>query len=290
MPWYIFSFICTFFIAAHLVTSKKILVFENALEFLAVLTTAQFVILFPIIPLIEIPSREAFALIIFQAIILTIGLLLQFSVLRKMPISTVAALNNLMPLFLFSYAVLILGESLTNSKMLGLFILVFGVYLIESSVKNISLKDVFLPLRKIFTSKLEQSLIIAIMLLAAVAMLDKLILSQGVTSLSLLFFSQLFLALSTFIVLWIVGRKEAVMRAYKTQGGWVLISALFKNIGNLAYFIAVSLTFVSLVLPFRQMASFVAVLVGGSIFREKNLFRKSLACLVMILGVILIIR
>ncbi len=285
MSWYLFAFICTIFIGIHLITSKRVLVFENGLEFLTVLATAQFVILIPIIPFVEIPPAEAFIFIFFQGLILAVGLFLQFSVLRKLPISTVAPLNNLMPLFLFSYAFFILGESLTNYKLFGLVILVSGAYLVDFSPK-----DFLQPIKKIFNSKYEQYLIIALMLLATVAMMDKLILTYKVSVISLLFFSQLFLAVSTFLILFIMEKKEGIKKAYSIKGSWVILTAFLKNLGNLAYFQAVSLTLVSLVLPFRQMASFFAALIGGSLFKEENLLRKSFACLIMILGVLLLIK
>jgi len=284
MPWYLFGFVCTFFIGLHLVTSKKILVFENALEFLTVLASAQFLVLLPIIPYVEIPSMEVFLLIIFQGILLTVGLLLQFTVLRKMPISTVATLGNLMPLFLFSFAFFMLGESLNDDKLTGLVILVFGAYMVDYAPG-----DILGPIKKVFSSKLEQFLLISIMLLASVAMLDKMILSEGISALSLLFFSQLCLAISTLSCLLIIEKKEGVKKAYTTKGTWVLLTAMLKNLGNLAYFHAVSLTYVSLVVPIRQLASFISAFIGGTIFKEKNLFRKSIACLIMIAGVILII-
>ena len=284
MPWYLFGFVCTFFIGLHLVTSKKILVFENALEFLTVLASAQFLVLLPIIPYVEIPSMEVFLLIIFQGILLTVGLLLQFTVLRKMPISTVATLGNLMPLFLFSFAFFMLGESLNDDKLTGLVILVFGAYMVDYAPG-----DILGPIKKVFSSKLEQFLLISIMLLASVAMLDKMILSEGISALSLLFFSQLCLAISTLSCLLIIEKKEGVKKAYTTKGTWVLLTAMLKNLGNLAYFQAVSLIYVSLVVPIRQLASFISAFIGGTIFKEKNLFRKSIACLIMIAGVILII-
>lgn len=285
MAWFIFGLTSTVFIGTHLVASKKILVFEDALKFLTVLATAQFVILFPIIPLIEIPDLEPFLMIIFQSIILTSGLLLQFNVLRKLPISTVAPLNNLMPLFLFSYAFFILGETLDQFQIVGLVILVAGAYLVEFSVK-----DFLTPLKKMLTSKMEQYLIIAVMVLAGVAMMDKLILSYQVSVLSLLFFSQLFLAGFSLLALFFIEGKEGVKKAYQTKGLWVLFTALLKTIGNLAYLKAVSLTYVSLVMPLRQLSSFFAALVGGKIFKEKFILRKSIACIIMILGILLIIQ
>lgn len=284
MPWYLFGFLSTFFIASYLVASKKILIFKNALEFLTVLASAQFLILIPLIPLVDIPSFEAIIFIIFQGFILTAGLFLQFEVLKKMPISTVAPLNNLLPLFLFSFAFFILGENLTQGKLVGLVITVVGAYFLDFSVK-----DFLGPIKRMFSSKWEQYLIMAIMLLASVALLDKLILSYKVSTVSLLFFSQLMLALITLITLFITEKWKGVKRAYTIKGGWVLFAAILKNLGNLAYFQAVSLTLVSLVMPLRQLSSFAAAIIGGTIFKEKNILKKSLACLIMVGGVILLI-
>lgn len=284
MGWLVFAITSAVFTGANVVASKKVLVFENALRFLTVLACAQFVVLLPLIPFISFPSIEAMGLIFFQSLILTTGLLLQFYVLRKLPISTVAPLNNLMPLFLYSYAFFILGENLSDVQIIGFVTLVAGAYLL-----NFSPKDILYPIKQAFRSKTEQWLIISLMILAAVAMMDKLIFSYGTSVITLLFLSQLFLAVNSLLALFLIERKKGVREAMSTKGGWVLLAASLKNLGNLAYLQAVSMAPVSLVLPFRQLASFVATIFGGTIFHEKNLKRKAFASIIMIGGVLLII-
>jgi drug/metabolite transporter (DMT)-like permease len=284
MSWIIFALISTTFIGANTVASKKILVFENALKFLTVLTVAQFVVLIPFIPFVRIPSIDATLIIFTQSVILTVGLLLQFEVLKKLPISTVAPLNNLMPLFLYSYAFFILGESLSQNQIIGFLILIIGAYLI-----NFSPKDILFPMKQIFKSKFEQWLIISIMILAVVAMMDKLIFFYRVDVLSLLFLSQLFLAINSLLVLLFTEREKGIVEAFSTKGLWVMFTAILKNVGNLAYLYAVSVAPVSLVLPFRQMSSFFAAVFGGTLFREKGLKRKAISSIIMVGGVLLII-
>lgn len=284
MTWFLFAVSSTFLLGTHLITSKKVLVFEDTFKFLTVLASAQFLVLLPLLPFISIPTSEAIFLIVTQSLILTIGLLLQFEVLRRLPISTVAPLNNLMPLFLYSYAFFILGETLTETQLNGFLVLVLGAYLI-----NYSPKDIFAPIKGFFRSKGEQWLFVSLMILAAVAMMDKLILSYGVNVISLLFFSQLLLALNTLVVLTLTQGTKSVVKAFNTKGGWVLVTAIIKNLGNLVYLQAVALAPVSLVLPFRQLASVVAGLGGGKIFKEKHLLRKGFASIIMVLGVLLIV-
>lgn len=284
MTWFIFAITSTVLLGAQVITSKRVLLFESGLKFLTVLASAQFLVLLPLIPFVSIPSSEAFILLAVQSLILTVGLMLQFEVLRKLPISTVAPLNNLMPLFLYSYAFFILEEKLTGNQLNGFLVLLLGAYLV-----NYSPKDIFEPVKKIFKSRETQWLLLSLMILAAVAMMDKLIFSYGVDVISLLFFSQLLLAINTLGALFLAEGKENVIKAYKTKGGWVLVTAVIKNLGNLAYLKAVSIAPVSLVIPFRQLASVVAAIVGGTIFKEKHLVRKGIASIIMVLGVLLII-
>lgn len=284
MSWIIFALISTTFIGANTIASKRILVFEDALKFLTVLSSAQFIVLIPFIPMIRIPDIDATVIIYVQSVILTIGLLLQFEVLKKLPVSTVAPLNNLMPLFLYSYAFFILGESLGQNQIIGFVILIIGAYLI-----NFSPKDILFPIKQIFKSKFEQWLIVSIMILAAVAMMDKLILFYRVDVLSLLFLSQLFLAINSLLVLLFTQREDGIKAAFSTKGIWVMLTAILKNVGNLAYLYAVSIAPVSLVLPFRQMSSFFAAVFGGTLLKEKGLKRKAFASIIMVAGVLLVI-
>ncbi|NTU69609.1 EamA family transporter [bacterium] len=258
--------------------------FENALKFLTVLSAAQFIVLIPFVPLIKVPNLDAILIIYTQSLILTVGLLLQFEVLKKLPVSTVAPLNNLMPLFLYSYAFFILGENLSQNQIIGFLVLIVGAYLI-----NFSPKDILFPIKQVFKSKLEQWLIISVMILAAVAMMDKLVFFYRVDVLSFLFLSQLFLAINSLLVLLFIERDKGIRDAFSTKGVWVLLTAILKNAGNLAYLYAVSIAPVSLVLPFRQMSSFFAAIFGGTIFKEKGLKTKAIASIIMISGVLLII-
>jgi len=46
---------------------------------------------------------------------------------------------------------------------------------------------------------------------------------------------------------------------------------------------------VSLVIPIKRMSTLISTVVGGELFGEEHLLRKSVACLVMIAGAYLII-
>ena len=52
---------------------------------------------------------------------------------------------------------------------------------------------------------------------------------------------------------------------------------------------AIQLAFAGLVIAVKRMSAFFVVLIGGELFHEKNLLRKSIACLIMLAGAGLIV-
>jgi len=58
---------------------------------------------------------------------------------------------------------------------------------------------------------------------------------------------------------------------------------------RLAQMQAIQLAYAGLVIAIKRMSAFFVVLIGGEIFHEKNLLRKSIACLIMIGGAALIV-
>jgi len=60
--------------------------------------------------------------------------------------------------------------------------------------------------------------------------------------------------------------------------------------GEWTYYLAAKIptAMISLVISIKRLSTFVTTLVGGEIYKEKNLFFKSIICLIMVIGVYLI--
>jgi uncharacterized membrane protein len=84
------------------------------------------------------------------------------------------------------------------------------------------------------------------------------------------------------------GGWRDIVHAYKTSGKWILGNAFFANLSNLAYFFAISMTFVSLVSPVKRLSTLFAVVLSGNFLKEKRVFHKALACCIMLAGVFVI--
>jgi uncharacterized membrane protein len=84
------------------------------------------------------------------------------------------------------------------------------------------------------------------------------------------------------------GGFKDILHAYRTSGKWILGNAVFANLSNLAYFFAISFTFVSLAAPVKKLSTLFTVVLSGRFFKEKRIFHKALACCIMLAGVFVI--
>ncbi len=296
MPWYIFGLLSAFFVGLRLVTTKKVLFREHSAEFLAVLAILNFILVFPLIFTIKLVSIKILGLIFINALVLTVAFLCEIKSFREFKISTVAPLFNLSPLFLIILAYIFLGEHLKLYQFLGILVLIIGAYLLEpirlnhnNNHNNKKRKNNNHPLANLFTSKHSFYLFSALVLLSIVALLDKVIL--GMTDIyTLIFYGRMFLALDSFILLCIFyDGVKGVKNGFSKAGIWIFIVALFMVLGDLSILKAMTLSYVSLVIPIRRLATLFAVLVGGKLFKEEKILRKSIACIIMIIGVVLIV-
>ncbi|MDY6777976.1 MAG: EamA family transporter, partial [Candidatus Nanohaloarchaea archaeon] len=70
---------------------------------------------------------------------------------------------------------------------------------------------------------------------------------------------------------------------------WVVVAAVFTTSYRLLQMKAFSLAMVSLVVPIKRLSTLLATVLGGELFGEEHLLRKSLGCVLMIAGAYLII-
>jgi uncharacterized membrane protein len=55
------------------------------------------------------------------------------------------------------------------------------------------------------------------------------------------------------------------------------------------YAISLPGVMISLVIPIKRLSALFSTVIGGELFHEKYLLRKSIACVVMIIGAVLIV-
>ncbi len=69
----------------------------------------------------------------------------------------------------------------------------------------------------------------------------------------------------------------------------ISITAVSGLLTTAFYYFAIKSAYISLVMPILLVSTLLTTIVGGEFFREKNIFYKSTACVIMVIGVLLII-
>ncbi|MBW2977265.1 DMT family transporter [Candidatus Woesearchaeota archaeon] len=264
------------------VFKKKILFKEHAMEFSTVLAIFSFVIVLFFIPFVNFNiNRNILGLIYVVSIISTAGLLLMNKAIRHLEISTVEPLMNFSPAFLVIFAYFLLGEKLGAWQLGGIGLLIFGAYILEM---DHNLKDFLSPFKKLLTSKYLFYILLVIIMYSFSAILDKMILTS-IDKFSYVFFVFGFRAINfIFLISIFYDGAKGIKHGVKNAGFPIAVVALLLLFSLMSYYSAVSIAFVSLVIPIKRLSTLFSTVIGGELFHDHSLKYKITACLVMIVG------
>ena len=285
MQWYIFAILTALLTAAAAIVEKKTLLKEHAMEFSAVLAVFNFFIVLVLLPFINLNfSLNMLALIYIASVLATIAFLFAAKAVRHMDISVVSPLMNFSPAIVVVLAFFILGERITYLQLFGILLLIAGSFVLEA--ENYNMKKIF---TRRFKSNYFYYIILALTLYSFCSILDKFILNT-VSPLTYIPIIHFFIALNFIVLISIFHNGfEGIKHGIKNAGKWIFLVAVLVTGYRLSQAQAVSMTYVSLVIPIKRMSAFFVTVVGGKIFHEKNLAKRTLACIIMLIGVFLVI-
>lgn len=285
MQWYIFAILAAVLTAASTIVEKKTLLKEHAMEFSAVLAIFNFLIALVLLPFINLNfSLNMLALIYIASVLATIAFLFVAKAVRHMDISIISPLLAFDPAVVVVLAFFILGERITYLQLSGILLLIVGSYVLEAENYN---------MKKIFTRKFKSNyfyyIILALTLYGFCSILDKFILNT-VSPLTFILIIHFFIALNFIVLISIFHNGfEGIKHGIKSAGKWIFFVAILVTSYRLLQVQAISMTYVSLVIPIKRMSNLFATVVGGKIFHEKNLAKRTIACIIMLVGAFLVI-
>ncbi len=285
MEWYLFATLAALLTAAFTIIEKKTLLKEHAMEFSAVLAIFNFLIALVLLPYINfnLPIKTL-GLMYLASIFGSIAFLFVAKAVRHMDVSIVSPLMTFSPAIVVVLAFFILGEKVTSLQLFGIILLIIGSYVLEA--ENHGTKKIF---TKTFKSNYFYYIFLALILYGFCSIFDKFIL-RTVSPLTYIPIIQFFIAINFIILICIFHNGfEGIKHGVKSAGKWIFLVAILVTSYRLAYTQAVSMTYVSLVIPIKRMSAFFATAVGGRVFHEKNLTQRILACVIMLIGAFLVI-
>lgn len=288
MEWYVFAIVAALAASISMICKKKALVKEHAMEFLTIHKLFELLIVLFLIPFMDFNiSWGMVGLIYLISIVGSVALLLVAKAYRHMDFSIVVPMYNLSPAFLVIMAFFILGEKLNLSQLLGVGLLIVGAYAVELDPKSMNLKKPFIEMWK---SKYLHFLFLALILLSLAVVGEKYVLGKNVTPFTLLFLGYLFTFVNIFVLLSIFHDGwRGITHGIKTAGAWIFSVAFFATIANLAYLYAISVAYVSLVVPVVRLSSLFATIASGKLFHEENVFYRVISCIIMLFGAYMVI-
>ena len=278
--WILYTLIYAIFIGFFQCAKKKAVEKNSIYEVLAIFSTISFI-------LVSFTRENVFnigfmslLIILFKAIVIVIAWILSFNAIQKMTISLYSVINLSIIVFSILMSVIFLGEQLTVLLIMGTIIIILGLFLVNkvSNTKN----------EKETNLKMILILLASCLLNSISGIIDKQIL-KDINPTQLQFWFLLFLTICYWIIL-LYRNKKIDFKSIK-KNYWILIAAICLTVADRFLFIANEIpeSKVSIMTLIKRVSVIEGIVLGKIFFNEKNIVKKLLCSLLIIIGIILTI-
>lgn len=285
MTWFTAILGSAFFFALEHIFRKKILEDANIINMMILTTSVGFLMVLPLLKFVDfdVSSKNLFLMMLNAALAFSGSLLLNVAY-KNCEISTVSPLLNINPLFVIALAYFVLGEVLTGIQFIGVLLILIGGYIITLG----SIRYFFQP----FTAMPKKYFLVVLstlVLWSFCPVLDKIILAE-VDTITYLFFFVMFIFCIQIVLLVSQNRFQGVVTLAGKKWPLLITAGLFWIITDFLHLTAIATpaAMVSLIMPVKRISNLFTVIIGGNLFREKNLVIKAAACSIMLAGLFII--
>ncbi len=295
MQWYILALGSALMNSFSSLTEKKTLLKEHAMEFAATISLFILILSLPLAFLADFTMPSYYWGILAGISILdAIAFLYITKAVRHMELSESSPLFVYGPAITAVLAFIFLKETLTQQRVIGILCVTFGAYILEfkSSKKQLNLLS---PLKVMMQSKYIHYLLFGLVLYAIAAVVTRYLLNTDnpahVDPYALLVINHFFIAIIYVFLLAVYHDGiKGVQHGIKSAGSLIFLSAIFLFSSRIFLALALSIPAaeVAITLGVRRLSSLFSTVLGGEIFHDKNLPHKVIACIIMIIGALLI--
>ncbi len=292
MEWYVFALVAALLVSAQSILEKKSLYRTHSLDLATVLSIFNFIFILLLFNKVNFNlSFNAISLIYIASLVSTFAFWFAAKAIHHFNITTSIPLLALTPAITVILAFFFLNESLTFFEIFGIILMILGTYILKLE-KNIPNLD---PFRKIIKSRYGIYILLSLVFYGISSLYDKFILSPvnstGVSPITYIFYLHFFTMINFIILMNLLhdGLKGIVSCTKKVGLGMIIILSLLITASRVSYAYAVPLAYISLVYAIVKSSSFFTTIIGGEIFHEKHILKKSIAALIILIGVYLII-
>ena len=287
--WFTFAIISAFCASLSTILEKKVLLKEHTVSFSTVLALGSAFVTLPALYIYRDTPIPLIVWFIFVSgsFLSTLAYIEVTSGLRHMDISNSAPLFLLSPLLTAFLAFVFLDEKLNSTQIFGMVLLGAGTYILQTK----KLSDVRGFLSHLTHDTYIKILLFGLFLYGITSLLDRIVIHHyHIPPMLSVAYLQIFIAIN-FVLLVTFGGKttwQNVKGTLKNNFTLVTLVILLTVSYRLAQGYATGLAAVGLVVAVKRSSSLFTTIIGGELFHEKNLVRKTVACMIMIGGVCLI--
>lgn len=191
------------------------------------------------------------------------------------------------PVFNVVTGKLILGESVSSDKLLGILLVVFGAYLLNSKKYAITHpKHLLLPLLSIVSERGSRLMLITAVIYSFTSVLGKGAMQYVGPDYFGAFYFSILGSVSLLVVM--VVRPKSFKVLYQKPGK-VMMVGVFMGIMVIAHFMAIALVEVAYMITVKRTSLLFGIILGAIMFSEKNLGQHFIAGSFMVTGVAVIL-
>ncbi len=214
-----------------------------------------------------------------KSFVIFIAWMLSYKAITKIPMSIFGVMDMARVLFATMFGILFLGETMTAHAVLGMGIVLVGLFLVNFTAGKGGEKKV--------RAKYTVMLLISCFLNAVSELFDKTLMTQNITSSQLQYWYMLFMVL--LYLGYIIVKKVKIDWKRAVTNYWVWILSAIFIIGDRSLFIANKSGDSTIVLMtiIKQSAVMISVLGGRVVFGEKNVLQRFLCACLVCTGVVI---
>jgi len=208
--------------------------------------------------------------------------------MKNLELSEALPLLAVSPALVAVLAFVFIGDNLRFGDWAGIFLIVAGTYILE--IKKGAF-EIFAPFKNIFRSAKYVYVLTAVVLFTITSLMDRVLLKgYKLPPYTFMAYQQLFYAL-IFVVI-VLAKRKNLIHPFKNMNReiWLMIFlvAIFTVIYRFTQIAAIKLAPVALVLAVKRISVLIAIIIGGKLFKEKNLVRRLIAALIILAGITLL--
>jgi transporter family protein len=290
MPtWFTYALFSALFSAFAAILQKVVLKKIDAISFTFIITVINVVFISVYICFVGFPelSNKEILILLIKTILGAFAFLFVMLSIENFELSSVLPILAFTPAFVALFAFILLGEAISYIKLIGMFVMLIGIYIVENSDHHL-----LQPLKYLFGKSKSRYILFALLLFTISSVLDKLLIGTYKINPTDFIVLQQLLALPVFALIFLFYSKKKSIKLFRSKE--LILMLLIISVLTLLYrFLYVkSLQFgaVALALTVKRFSVVIAVALSGKLLKEQNIRRKVVAALLIIAGSFLLLK